>query len=274
MINFTKDDMSQHMKRIMIQIYEVQNPWEAESVIALGVDRIGTVILSQDNWKAPVLRETVHAVQEMGMQSGLIPLFSDKEKIFRTLDYYQPDFVHLCEVLSPFPDGRKLVMLQCDNLISLQEEVKKRFPADIMRSLSIPRTGVAGSEEIMENVLNIMNKLEPVSDFFLLDTLQGLPEAARKQPVTGFVGITGEICDWQIAAAVVAACSRPVILAGGLDGGNVREAIMTVKPAGVDSCTKTNALAPDGQPIRFKKDLGKIKRMVEEVRQAEAGITG
>ncbi|MEN6622891.1 MAG: hypothetical protein ABFD50_15245 [Smithella sp.] len=262
------------MSRIMIQIYEVQNPWEADSVIALGVDRIGTVLLFQDGWKAPILRDTVRAVQGMGAQSGMIPLFSEKETVFRILDYYQPDFVHFCEVLSPFPDDRKLAMKHCDALISLQEDVKKRFPAAIMRSLSIPQTGIAKTEEIIENVLAIMGKLEPVSDFFLIDTLQGLPGAKREQPVTGFVGITGETCDWQIAKTIVAASSRPVILAGGLGDLNVCEAIMAIKPAGVDSCTKTNALGPDGRPIRFKKDLEKVKRMIEEVHRAEADLPG
>lgn len=266
--------MSLPMRRIMIQIYEIQDPWEAEAVVSLGVDRIGTVILSQDSWKAPILRETVHAVQEMGTQSGLIPLFSDRETIFRLLDYYQPDFVHFCEILSPFSSDRTLVMRQCDVLVALQEAVKERFPAAIMRSLSIPRTGVAETGEITKDIIDFMDKLASVSDFFLLDTLQGTPGSAGKQPVTGFVGITGETCDWRIAKAVVDTSSRPVILAGGLDGENVWEAIMMVHPAGVDSCTRTNALTPDGRPIRFKKDLAKVKRMVEEVHRAEADSPG
>jgi phosphoribosylanthranilate isomerase len=265
------DDMSLFMKRTLIQIYEIQEPREAEAVVAMGVDRIGTVILSQENWKSPILRETGRVVQEMGAQSGLIPLLGDRETIFRILDYYQPDFIHFCEVLSPFPSDQMAVRQQCDVLISLQQAVKEQFPAvAVMRSLSIPQPGAAGGEEIMKNILAIKDKLTPVSDYFLLDTLQGLPGSAQKQPITGFVGITGETCDWRIARAIVAASSRPVILAGGLDGENVREAILTVQPAGVDSCTRTNALAPDGRPIRFKKDLAKVKRMVEEVRRAKA----
>ena len=126
----------------------------------------------------------------------------------------------------------------------------------------------------MANIFAVMDKLAPVSDYFLLDTLQGSPGAAQEQPVNGFVGITGETCDWGIAKAVVDAGSRPVILAGGLDGNNVRDAILTVQPAGVDSCSRTNALAPDGRWIRFKKDLSKVKKMVEEVRRAEADGSG
>lgn len=263
------------MQRITIQIYEIQEPREAQAIVALGVDRIGTVILSREGWKKPILRETVRAVQETGAQSGLIPLLSDRETIFRILDYYQPDFIHFCEVLSPFSGDQTAVRQQCDVLISLQQAVREQFPAvTIMRSLSIPRTGATGTEEIMENILAIMDKLKPVSDYFLLDTLNGLPGSAQEQPVNGFVGITGETCDWRIAKAVVAASSLPVILAGGLDGENVREAILTVQPAGVDSCTRTNMLAPDGRWIRFKKDLTKVKKMVEEVRRAEADRSG
>ncbi|MEN6375849.1 MAG: hypothetical protein ABFD75_13870 [Smithella sp.] len=263
------------MQRIMVQIYEIQEPGEAESVVALGVDRIGTVILSREGWKAPILRETVRVVQEAGAQSGLIPLLSDGETICRILDYYQPDFIHFCEVLSPFSGDRMAVMQKCDALISLQQAVRERFPAvAVMRSLSIPRSGAAEEEEIMANIFAVMDKLAPVSDYFLLDTLQGSPGAVQEQPVTGFVGITGETCDWRIAKAVVAAGLRPVILAGGLDGENVREAILTVQPAGVDSCSRTNAMAPDGRWIRFKKDLAKVKKMVEEVRRAEGDRSG
>lgn len=255
----------------MIQIYEIQEPREAETVVALGVDRIGTVILSREGWKSPLLRETVRAVQKTGAQSGLIPLLSDRETIFRIIDYYQPDFVHFCEVLSPFSGDRTVVERQCDGLISLQQAVREQFPpVAVMRSLSIPRTGAAGGGEILKNILSIMDKLAPVSDYFLLDTLQGRPGSAQEQPINGFVGITGETCDWGIARAVVAASSRPVVLAGGLDGENVREAILAVQPAGVDSCTRTNMLTPDGRWIRFKKDPAKVKIMVEEVRRADA----
>jgi len=254
-----------------VQIYEIQEPREAEAVAALGVDRIGTVILSGEDWKAPVLRETVRAVQGAAVQSGLIPLFDDRETIFGVLDYYQPDFVHFCEAISPFPGDRQTVMKQCDGLIGLQQAVRAQFPAvTVMRSLSLPRPGMAEGEEILDNILTILDKLAPVSDYFLLDTLRGAQGALLEQPVTGFVGITGEICDWRIAQRVVAVSPIPVILAGGLDAANVGEAMRTARPAGVDSCTRTNARAADGRPIRFRKDLTKVKNMVEEVRRVEA----
>jgi len=112
---------------------------------------------------------------------------------------------------------------------------------------------------------------EPVSDYFLTDTLlvksSGLE--LKNQPVEGFVGITGRTCDWDMAAELVESSSIPVILAGGMATDNVFDGIKRVCPAGVDSCTGTNALDPEGKPIRFQKDLEKVKLFVEEARRAE-----
>ena len=45
--------------RMIIQIYEIQTPQEAEICIELGVDRIGSVMLSQDRWRVPSLKEVI-----------------------------------------------------------------------------------------------------------------------------------------------------------------------------------------------------------------------
>jgi len=52
----------------------------------------------------------------------------------------------------------------------------------------------------------------------------------------------------------------------------VFDGIMRVLPAGVDSCTGTNAVDLKGRSIRFKKDFGKVKRFVDETRRAERAI--
>jgi phosphoribosylanthranilate isomerase len=94
--------------------------------------------------------------------------------------------------------------------------------------------------------------------------------AQQDQPVAGYVGITGEVCDWNMAEAIIKQSPIPVILAGGISDENVFDAIIKLHPAGVDSCTRTNAVDKEGKPIRFKKDLKKVKRMVEEARRADS----
>jgi phosphoribosylanthranilate isomerase len=242
---------------MIIQIYEIQDLREAEKCLEAGVDHLGSVVLSEDEWRVPLLRETIRMIQGAGKKSSLIPLFTHQENIYRTLDYYGPDYVHFCDSLvSPEKD-----MLNLKQFMQLQEGVKSYFPEiRIIRSIPLLR------EETEERFpfLDIAGTLEAVSDVFLTDTW------VEEEPVTGFIGITGETVDWAMAKKLVERVGIPVILAGGLSPENVGEAILRVMPAGADSCTLTNSLGADGKPVRFRKDKGKVREFVREVRMAEA----
>ncbi|MGV8059565.1 MAG: hypothetical protein AB2L12_16325 [Smithellaceae bacterium] len=258
------------MKKTIIQIYEVQEPKEAEALVALGIDHIGSVLISGDQWKRPAIRQTIQIIQNAGAKSGLIPLSKDPMKIFQALDYYQPDFIHFCEALSPFPGDQVIILRECDALLKLQLDVKKMFPQiKIMRSLSVPQPGIAKKDDVQKNILRIAELFAPFSDYFLIDTLIGGQDDQSSQPVAGFVGITGVVCDWKIAGAIISWSPIPVILAGGISGQNVYDAIIGLQPAGVDSCTQTNVVDKNGSPLRFKKDLDKVRCLVSEVRRAD-----
>jgi phosphoribosylanthranilate isomerase len=263
------------MTKTLVQIYEVQNPAEAEALIAIGVDHIGSVLLSQNSWKVESIRNTVQTIQRAGAKSGLIPLFGDAPTIFQALDYYGPDFVHFCEAISIFPENKATTLREIDALIALQAELKNRFPQiKILRSLSVPQAGAAREREVLNNILSFTQLLAPVSDYFLIDTIIGDHGDKQEQPVAGYVGITGEVCDWNMAGEIIKQSPIPVILAGGLSDENVFDAIVILQPAGVDSCTQTNAVDKEGRPVRFQKDLKKVKRMVEEARRADAALAG
>ena len=252
------------VQRLIVQIYEVQTPLEAEHLIELDVDHIGSVIVSEEQWMLPQLKDTVQVIKSTTAKSSLIPLFSHLDSVLRTLEYYQPDIVHFCEALAGeggFWDFK-------DKLIGLQQDVKKHFPQiKIMRSIPI---GQSGADDTIPT-LEYARWFEPVSDFFLTDTLLVKPAGSPdgSQPVKGFVGITGKTCNWETAAKLVDASAIPVILAGGISPQNVIDGMLQVKPAGIDSCTWTNAQDKTGNPIRFKKDLGKVRQLVARVRQAE-----
>jgi phosphoribosylanthranilate isomerase len=257
------------VQRIIVQIYEVQTALEAEGLIEVDVDHIGSVIVSEDHWKLPQLKDTIKTIRSADVKSSLIPLYNHPESVLRTLDYYQPDIVHFCEALV----DRGNLGDFCDRLIHLQASVRKHFPAiKIMRSIPIGQT--LGADEIP--TIELAQRFEPTSDFFLTDTLLTNSAGAYidQQPVQGFVGITGKICDWATARKLVEASNIPVILAGGISAQNVMEGIRQIRPAGVDSCTRTNILDKTGKPIRFKKDLVKVKLLVEQVRAAEKSLSG
>jgi phosphoribosylanthranilate isomerase len=258
------------MKRIIVQLYEIQDPHEAERLIGLGVDRIGSVILSPEAWKVPAVRDVVRLVRGSGAKSSLIPLLAREDDILRALDYYQPDFVHFCELIPLDPGKGEQRKAICVEMIRLQRRVKKEFPPlGITRSIPIPEPGPADPAAVRETILEIARMLEPHTDGFMTDTLRGYEKQNADQPVAGYVGITGEVCDWDLAAALVKASRISVILAGGISPENVFDAIDRVKPAGIDSCTQTNARDHRGRPIRFRKDFDRIRRLLDEVRRAE-----
>lgn len=258
------------MKRIIVQIYEIQEPREAERLIEMGVDRIGSVILSRDALKAPSVREVVRLVQGSAAKSSLIPLLAREDDILRTLDFHQPDFVHFCESIPLDPGKGVQREAFCAEAIHIQKRVKKEFPLlGITRSIPIPEPGLTDSAAVRETILGIARTLEPYTDGFMTDTLRGYGAEGTVQPVAGYVGITGEVCDWDLAAALVKACRIPVILAGGISPENFREAIGRVRPAGIDSCTQTNARDHRGRPIRFRKDFDRVGRLLAELRATE-----
>jgi phosphoribosylanthranilate isomerase len=252
------------LSRLIIQIYEIQTPQEAEAVIALGVDRIGSVMLSGENGRMPGLKDTIDLVRKCGATSSLIPLVQCETRVLQALEFYRPDIVHFCDALaaqSNPPQG-------LGRLIKLQIRVKELFPEmKVMRSIPVAPAGNAHRAATLE----FGRRFEPVTDIFLIDTLLvGNPAApVEAQPVSGFVGITGRTCDWDMARRLVRQCRIPVILAGGISPENAAEAIRRTRPAGIDSCTQTNAVDARGRPIRFRKDLKKIQALVTAVRRTE-----
>ncbi len=252
---------------MIIQVYEVQTENEAEQLISMGVDHIGSVILDAENWQNPVLKETIRKAAELGARSSLIPLFCDLDVIRRVIEFYQPDIIHFCEML---PDITRQPA-DLERMLRRQRCIKEEFPqTDVMRTLAIPKAPHGDGYPVLAYAV----LFEPVSDYFLTDTLMvtegppGLGRTSAPQPVSGFVGITGVTCDWRLATELVAATRIPVILAGGITPDNVAEGIRQVRPAGVDSCTGTNACDHQGRPIRFQKDMNKVERLVAAARQA------
>lgn len=84
---------------------------------------------------------------------------------------------------------------------------------------------VTGQESIEQ-----AQQVQEYVDYILLDS--GNPKAAIKT-----LGGTGNTHNWSISSKLVKAVSVPVFLAGGLNAGNVQEAIKTVQPFGVDICS-------------------------------------
>lgn len=81
-----------------------------------------------------------------------------------------------------------------------------------------------------ENSISEALDVAPDVDYILLDS--GNPNKAIKE-----LGGTGKTHNWALSKKIVNTVLTPVILAGGLNPTNIKEAIATVRPYGVDLCS-------------------------------------
>ena len=244
---------------MIVQIYEIQTPNEAEQCIELCVDHIGSVLLSKEEWQNTSLKEVMRVCEDAGVKSSMIPLFNDRKVLYQAIDFYHPDYIHFCDSLVHSSGGAKSLAPAVD----LQVDIKNRYPEiGIIRSLPFP----SGGARVRLPWMEIAKRLETLTDIFLADTWIG------KDPVDGYIGITGEPSDWQEVGSLCLDSRIPVILAGGLSPENVYEALEKAFPWGADSCTGTNATDASGRPIRFRKDFRKVAEFVNEVRRFEHAL--
>ena len=212
---------------MLVQIYEVQTPEEAVALARLGVDHIGVLVgdgafpreLSTDRARA------IFTALPPGAKRVALSLSADPAEIARVVELTGPNIIHI---------GAAVELFSVRNTRAL----KDAFPdVQIMRSIPI----------VDEGSVECAKDYRGVADFLLLDS---------HEPGDRQIGGLGRTHDWSISRRIVGEVGVPAILAGGLDADNVGAAMAAVRPAGVDSKTKTDRADGNG------KDLEKVRRFV------------
>ena len=115
------------------------------------------------------------------------------------------------------------------NTVQIVDELTTGTYSDIRTALShlkiVQVIHVVGEKSLDESI-----RISSEVDALLLDS--GNPKASLKT-----LGGTGNVHNWDLSREIVKAVDVPVFLAGGLHAGNVRQAIETVQPFGVDVCS-------------------------------------
>ena len=218
---------------MLTQIYEISTAEEARAISAVGVDHVGVLV---GDGRFP--RELpIAAAQEIAAAiappAKLVALFlaADPSLIKAWARELRPPIMHL---------GASPDLLTPAQVAMIKEGVPESM---IMRS--VPVFG--------EGSVSVAQTYDGIADYLLLDSYR----AADRQ-----VGALGVTHDWGISRRIVESVGIPVILAGGLGPDNVGDAIRAVRPAGVDSKTKTDRDGSDA------KDLGRVRRFHEAARAA------
>ncbi len=221
------------MTKTIAQIYGIKSVSDAKMVTEMGADHLGVAYGSPRFLNFDQAREVFNAIGDKAVKIGLTISY-DLEEIVTMVTTVMPDILHLSGDIAKFTPSQ---------IVELKNRVK---------GLKIMQALPANDPKIFDYV----KEYEPVSDFFLIDTVK---EGA------GDIGATGLTHDLLIDKKIVEMTKIPCIIAGGLGSTNVAEAIRIVRPYGVDSLTKTNLDTPQGD--HFKDPL-KVKAFIESIRKA------
>ncbi|UEC42390.1 MAG: N-(5'-phosphoribosyl)anthranilate isomerase [Methanothrix sp.] len=193
-----------------------------DAAVAFGADAVGFVV------EIPRSRRSIGRDEARRLIEGLPPFVS-------SVIVVEPDSVAEAANLALDTGADALQVnesLSLEDLSTLADIVPQKLVA-----------AVPAAPGILDRAL----ALQEVADALLVDSSEG-----------GELGGTGKVHDWELSASLVEDIGVPVILAGGLDPGNVAEAIDTVRPYAVDvsSGVETGGL----------KDPEKIEAFLLEVR--------
>lgn len=140
--------------------------------------------------------------------------------------------------------GAPIVQLHGDISAGQLQRLKQSRP-----DLLVIKSLVVG-ERAVDDLAAMMEDLAPHVDAFITDTYD---------PATGASGATGKTHDWAVSRELVRLSPRPVILAGGLTPENVRAAILSVRPAGVDAHTGVEDASGRKDPDRVRAFLAEAR---------------
>jgi len=115
------------------------------------------------------------------------------------------------------------------NTIQLCDRIKYGTHKELKRQLhgiSIVEVIHITGEESVEEALEVANDVDAI----LLDS--GNQNLKMKE-----LGGTGRTHNWDISRQIVMKISKPVFLAGGLNSSNIKLAVETVQPFGIDLCS-------------------------------------
>jgi phosphoribosylanthranilate isomerase len=222
---------------MLTQIYEISSPDEARAVSEIGISHVGVLVGDGEFPREQSLARATEIADAVAPPAKFSALFLTARAAFiiQWSQALKPAIIHLGaapELLGPADVAA----------------IKAALPGSaIMRSIP-----VYGEESVQ-----IARSYEGIADYLLLDS---------HRPSDRQIGALGVPHDWSISRRVVELVNTPVILAGGLGPDNVAQAISIVRPAGVDSKTKT-----DREGIHTK-DLERVTRFYEAARATRANF--
>lgn len=141
-----------------------------------------------------------------------------------------------------------VIQLHGEEIPEFCKEISSNFP--VIKSIRVRNI----------NDIKVLGAYKEFSSAFLLDTFV---EGKKGREIT--YGGSGKTFNWDFCKDVKE-FKKQIILAGGLNQNNVREAILKVKPYAVDVSGGVEKRAPEGLGKKDHKKLKEFIKIVKEIR--------
>jgi len=207
-----------------VKICGITNPEDAKIAVDFGADFIGLIV------EVPV--QTPRKLT-LGQAKKIIGMVNNSQIVIVIIPSSITEIENIVETLNP-----TYLQLHGNESPKLVSEIKENF-----KDLKLIKTFHMESKSTLDSVLNTINKYNNSIDVVLLDTK------------TDKIGGTGKTHDWNLSRKIRENIKMPIFLSGGLNSGNVKEAVNIVRPFAVDV-----ASGVESEP--GKKDPDKIKKFV------------
>lgn len=205
--------------RTRIKICCISSVEEARMAIRLGADALG-LVGKMPSGPGPIADELIAEITRIIHPPVASFLLTSEQSSSAVIGHIRRTGVNTIQIVDELTGGT-------------YQHIREELP-----HIRIVQVIHVTGEESIEQALTV----EKHVDALLLDS--GNPKAAIKT-----LGGTGNTHNWNTSRALVDAVNVPVFLAGGLNAGNIKEAIQTVQPFGVDIC---NGVRTNGRLDRTK----------------------
>ena len=216
----------------LIQIAGIKDKAEAQMLIQCGVRYLGFPL------RLPVHQEDLSEEAASEIIGSLTP---PRHGVLITYLDHAVEIAKFCRDL-----GARQVQLHGDVQVVELKKLKELDP-----ELTVVKSLIIGLHT-MEVLESMVNHMSDYVDGFITDTYD---------PHSGAWGGTGKLHDWRISRKLAQLSNRPVILAGGLTPDNVRDAILEVRPVGLDVHTGV-------EDASGRKSRDKVEKFVVEAKAA------
>jgi phosphoribosylanthranilate isomerase len=213
---------------IRIKICCISSVEEAKMAIHYGADAVG-LVGKMPSGPGPIADELIASIAKTIHPPIASFLLTSEQSSSAIIDHIKRTGVNTVQIVDELTEG---------NYHHIRDELPHIRIVQVIH--------VTG-EECIEQALSVQEHIDAI----LLDS--GNPKATIKT-----LGGTGNTHNWNISCELVKTASVPVFLAGGLNAGNVKEAIETVQPFAVDICS--------GVRTEGKLDAAKLKAFISAVR--------